>query len=556
MSSPVAPASSFHVKQSSGVSPASGPSAGGPASEDDPAPENHPAPEDKEQTPEQPPLPSPRRFWLQLVVPLLAVVLATAPGCTTGVNPISGNTRAYGYSWEQEKELGAQADEQIQAQYGVYDDEEVLRYVRRIGQDVLEESHMRRPSTPEKFRETEFTFRVLDSEIVNAFALPGGYVYVTRGLMAHLNNEAQLAVVLGHEVAHVAGRHASKQAAKQQLAQLGLVLGAVGGEALGLPGGSILQLGGQAAQFLFLRYSRDNEREADNLGVEYAAMAGYEASEGAAFFRSLERIQEQSGQSLPNFLSTHPDPGQREQRIQELADQWRGRLSTPMTTVDQEAYYQTLRGMVFGANPRQGFAEGGTFYHPELAFRFPVPENYRVVNQAQQVALVAPEQEAYVALRIADANSPESAADEFAGQDGLEVEERGRDRVNGLEARTVRASAETQQGQTLRVLAYFIQHDGRVYSMQGVTQAASFSTYRPTFEQTMGGFRPLNDPDILNVQPTRLAIRPAQQRALFESFVDASALPRGMDAGKLAIINQLQLDEPVDPGRPLKLPGS
>ena len=175
---------------------------------------------------------------------------------------------------------------------------------------------MKREDTDQKFRETEFYFKVLDSPVVNAFALPGGYVYFTRGLMAHLNNEAQLSVVIGHEIGHVAARHASQRAMRQQLGQIAVIGGAVlGQELLGLPGGNILNLSSQAAELLFLSYSRDAERESDELGVEYAAMTGFTAAEGAEFFTSLKRISEQSGQSIPTMMSTHPDPGERENRI-------------------------------------------------------------------------------------------------------------------------------------------------------------------------------------------------------------------------------------------------
>lgn len=139
------------------------------------------------------------------------------------VNPVTGNKRAYGYSWEQEVEIGAQADKEISAQYGLYENAELSNYVDELGQALLEVSHMRREDTKQKFRETEFTFRVLDSPVVNAFALPGGYIYVTRGLLAHLNNEAQLAMVVGHEIAHVAARHASQRAATQQFGQLAII---------------------------------------------------------------------------------------------------------------------------------------------------------------------------------------------------------------------------------------------------------------------------------------------------------------------------------------------
>jgi len=491
------------------------------------------------------------RAWTPAVIVLLIATLF-ASGCTIGVNPVSGNRRAYGYSWEEELRLGRQADQQIVQQYGLYDNEEMQAYVDRLGRDILEESHMRRAGTPEQFRNTEFTFRVLDSPIVNAFALPGGYVYITRGLLAHVNNEAQLAVVLGHEIAHVAARHASQQAAKQQLAQLGLLAGAIGGELAGLPGGDILQLGGQATQLLFLKYSRDNERESDRLGVEYAAMNGYAVNEASRFFESLERIQEQSGQSLPTWQSSHPDPGAREQTMLELAEEWRAQLQQPLDKINQATYYDEIEGLVLGENPRQGFTRDGRFYHPDLRFQFPVPGEWQVNNQPRQVVMVSSNQNAFMVFTIAQEDSPEAAAQELAGQQGLTVLEQGDERVSGLSARRVLAEGQTQQGQTIRLLAYFIAYDGNVYQFQGLTLASSYDTYRPTFQRTMRGFASLNDPDILNVKPTRMVIRPTDQSATFESFVPAN-LPESFTITELAILNQLAVDEPVPAGRPLKL---
>src|SRR5690606_25074031 len=141
----------------------------------------------------------------------------------------------------EEKQIGAQADKEIAAQYGIYEDEELNNYVSELGQKLVEVSHLRREDADPQFQNTQFTFRVLNSPIVNAFALPGGYVYVTRGLLAHLDNEAQLAVVLGHEIGHVAARHASQRAATQQIGQLAILGGAILGESLGLNGGNILE---------------------------------------------------------------------------------------------------------------------------------------------------------------------------------------------------------------------------------------------------------------------------------------------------------------------------
>jgi len=499
-----------------------------------------------------------RRAARRLLLPLLCfVIAATGSGCvSTGTNPISGNTRAYGYSWEEELRIGKEADQQIQQQFGVYDDEEVQEYVDNVSQEVLVESHMRRTDTPEQFRNTEFTFRVLDSPIINAFALPGGYVYVTRGLLAHLNNEAQLAVVQGHEIGHVAGRHASKQAAKQQFMQGLLLGGAVAGQVAfgGQAAENILGLGGTAAQLLSLSYSRDNERESDQLGVEYATLAGYDAAEGADFFTTLKRITQQSGQSIPTWQSTHPDPGAREDRILELASEWRQRVSNPAEARNQEAYYDALEGIVLGENPRQGFTEEGTFYHPDLAFQFPVPTAWQVQNQASQVGIIQPDEQAFIVFRFSDADSPNGAAINFAGQEGITIRERGERTVNGLDARRLVAEAESQQGQTLRILAYFIEYEDQVYQFQGITQASNYDGYRPAFERTMTGFDALRDEERLNVQPTRLDIRSASRTAPFRSFVEEAALPDDMTPEDLAIINQVDLGETIEEGRPLKLP--
>ena len=498
-----------------------------------------------------------RAHVLRLVLPLLLLVAAVGSGCvSTGTSPVSGNTRAYAYSWEEEVKLGTEADQQIQQQYGVYDDEEVAEYVEELGQKVLAESHMRRPDTPAKFRNTEFHFRVLDSPIINAFALPGGYVYVTRGLLAHLNNEAQLAVVLGHEIGHVAGRHASKQGAKRQILQGVLLTGAVAGQAAfgGNVAENVMGVGGQAAQLLSLSYSRDNERESDRLGVEYAVKAGYDAAEGADFFTSLKRKTKQSGQSLPTWQSTHPDPGKREDTVQELAMQWSQKVEGEQTTRNQDEYYATIEDLVLGENPRQGFVENDVFYHPDLKFRFPTPGGWNVQNQTSQVAMIQPSEEAFVVFRISEEGTPEAAATKFAGQEGLTVVERRQTTVNGRDSRRVLAEAQTQQGQTLNVLTYFIEYDDRVYQFQGLTTAGRYQTYRSVFERTMTGFDELRAPDKLNVQPTRLAITSAPRTAPFRTFVEEEALPDAINATDLAIINQVGLDDTVEQGRPLKLP--
>ena len=491
-----------------------------------------------------------------LLAPVLLLALAfVLSGCTRGINPVTGNTRALGYTWEQEKELGREADKQIQQQYGVYDDEELGAYVDGIARRVLAESHMRRPDTPAQFRDTEFTFRVLDSPILNAFALPAGYIYVSRGLLTHMNNEAQLAMVLGHEIAHVAARHASQRAARQQLTQIGLIGGAIVGQGvLGDEAGSqILNLGGAAAQLLSLSYSRSHERESDALGVEYAALAGYEAGDGAAFFTTLQRMQAESGrQGLPNWQSTHPDPGDREVRVREMADEWRTR--TDMHIRNEAEYLSMVEGTVMGENPRQGFTEGGMFYHPDLAFAFNVPSRYNVVNQASQVVLVGPNEDALMGLTFAREDSPQASADAFAGQQGLDVVDRSTRRFNGIEAQRVLGEAQRQGGGTIRTLAYFFEHEGTQLMFQAIAERERFSNHRDTFTQTIESFGPLLDDDKLNRQPTRIQLYEVSSPGTLSSFVNESDLPEGITMERLAILNQVETGETIEPGRVLKLP--
>ncbi len=341
---------------------------------------------------------------------LLGIILTS---CVIQRSPVTGKKHAYGYTWQQEIEIGKNADKEIQQQYGIYDDPKLSEYVNKVGQEVLSKSDLRKPGVSAEYRNTKFTFRVLNSPVVNAFALPGGYIYVTRGLLAYLDNEAQLAVVLGHEIGHVAARHSSQKAFQEKIGQVALIGGAVVGEQVfGVPGQDILNVAGTATKLLFLRYSRDDEREADRLGVEYAAKAGFKSSEASHFFTSLKRMSQQQGNNLPSLLSTHPDPGDREQTINKLAGQWKEK-GLAMSRIDQEKYLNEINGIVFGDNPREGFRENGMFYHPDLKFKFPLSSEWNMSNEASRVAFISKDQDAIIILQ-ADSNDKTPARFRFS----------------------------------------------------------------------------------------------------------------------------------------------
>jgi len=475
-------------------------------------------------------------------------------GCVIQRNPVTGKKRAYGYSWSQEKEIGKNTDKQIQKEYGVYNDPELQKYVNRIGQKVLSKSHLRRPDTPEKFKDTPFTFRVLNSSVVNAFALPGGYVYVTRGLLAHLENEAQLAVVLGHEIGHVAARHASQQAFQQKLGQAALIGGAVVGEqAFGLSSQDILNLGGSAVKLLFLRYSRDDEREADRLGVEYAAMSDYHASSASHFFTSLKRITQKSGQNLPSLLSTHPDPGDREKTIVKLSDKWKEK-GYPQKVIDEQAYMNEVNNIIYGDNPREGLTQNGYFYHPDLKFKFPIPQNWNVINQASLVGIVSPKQDAIMLMQIdTQSQTPQQSVEEVIKNNGLSVLTSGSTQSGNLPAYQSIATATTKNGQQLKLFIYALSFNNQIFQFTDYSSLDNFSTFQSYFTNTARGFAKLTDSRILNIQPVLIHVQKTTHTGTFQSFLPKK-LPNDIKDEDVAILNQVKLSDTLTSGSEIKIP--
>ncbi len=486
---------------------------------------------------------------------LFLIVILFGTGCVSFEKSlVSGRKRAYGYTWQQEVQLGTEADQSIIAQYGLYDNPALEKYISDLGQELLAVSHLRRPETPAEMKSTPFTFRLLDSPVVNAFALPGGYVYITRGLLAHLDNEAQLAVVIGHEIGHVVGRHGSKRAATQQFGQLGVILGAVGAQSVfgGNAGQEVLNTAGTAASLLFLSYGRDDERESDRLGVEYGALEGYDSAEGAEFFRSLKRLSDKAGQSIPSFMSTHPDPGERENTIKQMAAEWKSQLQ--MNRVEANEYLAKIDNMVVGDDPRQGYVENGMFYHPELKFQFPVPSGYSVINQPTQVALVDADQKAIMVFSIAsEVKTAADAGAKFAAQEGITVINQKATSINGLSAYDVSAKAADEQGTEYELAARYIEYSNSVYSFLAYTGASTFETYSRGFYSTLDGFRTLTDQSKINVVPSRLDVITTPRAGTLSAFLPAN-LPKGFAIEDIAIINQIEVTDTLPKGTRIKIP--
>ena len=470
-------------------------------------------------------------------------------GCVTDIVPATGERRYLGYTWQQETDIGKQASKEVTSLFGVYGDANLARYVTEVGNRVLATSHLRRPGADEQVRATPVTFTVLDSPVINAMALPGGYIYVTRGMLAHLNNEDQLATVIAHEIGHVAARHAARQAWQQQIGQGLLLGGAVLSQGLGLPAGNLLNFGGMAAQLFLLRYSREDELEADRLGVEYAMAAGYDSREVIGLFQTLDRMQEKEGQSMPSFLATHPNPGDRIQRIRELT----GAARDSRTPNPDTRYLHTVEGLVLGEDPRQGFVQDNLFYHPDLGFRFPIPRGFKAVNQPSQVVMVEGQNRAVLGFTGTAESSAEAAAAKLLSQRGLRVLERGSTRINGFPAVGALAEAQTQNGQIVTLTTYFIEYRGKVYQFIGYAPQQLFGSFQSAFLQTIRGFAEIQDSRILARQPVRLTLLRVSRSAPFRELIPR-ALPAPFTPEEAAILNEVDLNQEISPGKILKIP--
>ena len=443
-----------------------------------------------------------------------------ALACAT--NPVTGKRELALVSEQQEIQMGQQAAQETEQSIGLVPDEALQQYVQGVGARLAAKSQ--RPGLP-------WRFRVVDDPTPNAFALPGGFIYVTRGMMNLMNNEAELATVLGHEIGHVTARHSVQQISRSQLAQIGLGVGSILSPRVAQLGNLI----GGGLQLLFLKYGRDDEREADQLGFTYALDNNYDVREMANVFASLERLSAAAGQSpVPAWASTHPDPGERvqtaERRVTALQRSLEG------TTVNQQQYLARIDGLVYGENPRQGFFRNGTFIHPDQRFTLALPQGWQAQNTPQAVVAVSPNNDAALQLTLAGTESPTQAATRFLSQQGIQAGQTFQTSVNGVPAAGSYFAAQTEQG-TIQGLVAFFGYNGSTYQVLGYSPQERFATYDPTFRQVLGSFAPLTDPALLAVQPNRIKVVTLSTGT---SLAQLAAQYGTVTADQLAILNQAE----------------
>lgn len=451
-------------------------------------------------------------------------------------NAAFGGSQLNMYSESQEIAMGQQADSEVVLQMGLVDDAALQRYVQDLGSKLAAKSE--RPNLP-------WTFRVVDDAAVNAFALPGGFIFVTRGLLAHVENEAQLAGVIGHEIGHVTARHQVSRLSSQQLSNLGLGIASVLSPTVGRYAG----LASQGMQLLFLKYSRHDENQADELGVRYMSRGGFDAHQMSSVMTMLDRVSSsEGGGRVPEWLATHPNPGNRRGHVEQLVQ---GMPADSVGhTVNEDSYLQRLDGLVFGEDPREGFFRGSTFLHPGLRFQLDFPNGWQTANQRQAVGAISPQQDAIVQVSLAQgAANAEAAARTFLSQQGVQAGATTRVSLNGIPAVGAPFTAQTDNG-VLRGSVLFVEQAGSVLMLMGYAPQQAWSGRQGAVESAMRTFRPLTDQAVLNAQPMRLDIVRASGNQTVQQLAQQRPAPVGAD--RIALINQVETTTPLQSGQLLK----
>lgn len=457
------------------------------------------------------------------------------------VNPVTGTKQFVLMSESQEIAMGRQADPQVLDFFGLYDDPGLQAFITEKGNEMAIISH--RPNIA-------YEFKVVDSPVINAFAVPGGYVYFTRGIMAHFNNEAEFAGVLGHEIGHITARHSVIQQRNAMLGQIGIIAGVILVPELG----EFVEPLSAGVQLALMSFGRDDERQSDMLGVEYSSRIGYDAAEMAGFFNTLERQRVVAGaEEIPEFLSTHPSPAERSVTVARLAQEWKNKLNLSDARVNRESYLRRIDGIVYGEDPRQGFVETGIFYHPLLKFRFPVPPEWQLQNTPQQVQMAPASGEALMSLTLARSNSPEEVGTALLQEYGLELVDSRKETINGLPAILAIADHKQEQG-TIRVLLGLIPYGDFVYIFMGIAELTKFPSYQPVFLTTMRNFRELKEADKLNRKPDVVRIKTVPNQMTLLAALQQNSMPAERHE-ELAILNGMALSEMLQKGSLIKVLG-
>ena len=473
-----------------------------------------------------------------LAAVLTAVLLA---GCgTTVVNPVTGRAERTVMDEATEIAEGAKAHQQVLAEYKALAHPRLQAYVNEIGQRLAAQSHR---------AQLKWSFTVLDSPEVNAFALPGGYVYITRGIMAYLDSEAELAGVIGHEIGHVTARHGAQRATRQQNAGLGVLAAAALGVALegagvrGAADAAVQASQGVAAGYV-ASYSREQELQADQLGAEYLSRNRYDPRnmvDVIAVLKSQEAFAADQaragGRTAPQgggWLASHPSNERRLADIRAIAATYQG------SYVDdgRARFLAAIDGMDFGDSRAQGVVRGSNFYHEDLDIALTAPPGWRVQNSAEAIMLVNGSADAGLIVRVVPpnaGNTHEEIIRNLVKPSEGRVEKRN---FNGLPATYFSGARRNAQGQSQPVQLTLVSGPGaRNYLvLYTARDAAALQRAAPAIGQAESSFRALTAADRVAAKPWQLRSAPLPRGGLAE-LARNSPLPAGQALGQLRLLN-------------------
>jgi predicted Zn-dependent protease len=479
---------------------------------------------------------------MRRTVALLGVLLLA---CAT--NPVTGRQEIVLMSPEREASVGKQAAAEVAQTMGLVDDPDLVAYVGQVGARVA--AHSPRKGVP-------FQFAIANMAETNAFALPGGYIYVSRGLLALARSEEELANVLAHEVGHVAARHAAQRETRALgvglLSMLGTVAaGVLGGQAAA---GAVSQLGQLAGAGLIASYGRDQERQADEVGQTMARAAGFDPAGMATFLDALDHeVTLRLGQPRrPTFLDSHPATPERVESARARAQQLgtRGGLAP---SAERGAFVARLEGILVDEDPAEGVVRESLFLHPDLDLHLAFPEGWAVQNGKQAVGAQEPEGAALIVLGAqAQGSDPRAAAEKFvqANAQAMQVLDDGSFSGAGAPAYRVRARVALQQG-TAGAELFWLAHRGTIYRLQCLAAEQAFAQFVPGFTRTAKSFRPLEAEERAGIRERRLHVVRASGGETLAALAQRSGNVWRIE--QVALANGLEPNAKLAAGQRIKL---
>jgi len=474
-----------------------------------------------------------------------------AGSATTGTGQAAREIRTVTAMSAAERQQGAQAHPELLAEFGGLYDGPQAAYVTSVGRRIAVQSSL-------SSQQNDFTISLLNSPVNNAFAIPGGYVYVTRQLMALMNDEAELAGVLGHEVGHVAAQH-SKQ--RQSAAARNSILGALGQVLIGAVAGNsglgqLLQQGvGTGAQLLTLKFSRTQEYEADDLGIRYLASAGYDPRALSSMLASLaaqtaldSQVRGQAN-AVPEWASTHPDPASRVRRA--LVNAQATRSSGTLRNAD--VFLTNLDGILYGEDPKEGVVRGQEFLHPAFRLKFAVPNGFTIENGTRAVSIVGQSAQAQFTATSFGGDLDAYVRGIFTqlgGQGGAPSVTLQRSTVNGLPVVSGAAVMSNQRGTRLDVTVLAYQFGpGTAYHFVMVTPAGQGLG---AFSPMVGSMRRMTDAEVSAIRPRRVHLVTVRQGDTVQGLAARMAY-EDRQVERFQVLNALTGSTPLRVGSRVKI---